>query len=100
MYILFTLLHVCLGIEKVERCVCVCVCVCMCANVWHVCVCTRVHVCVCVCEMVVGCVGCSDGVGVQRRESEMGVGEVSVTGRELLLEDQMLEQSGYTSHGK
>lgn len=49
--------------------------------------------CVCVCV----CVGCSVG-GERRRESE--VGEGSISDKEASLEDQMLEQSGYTSHGK
>lgn len=59
----------------------------------------RLHVKVENCEMVVSCVcvGCSGG-REQRRESE--VGEGSVSDKEASLEDQMLEQSGYTSHGK
>ena len=39
---------------------------------------------------------------MRRRESEMGVGREGETGgkEEVPLEDQMLEQSGYTSHGE
>ena len=41
---------------------------------------------------------------MRRRESEMGVGREGQgepgVGEELPLEDQMLEQSGYTNHGE
>ena len=49
----------------------------------------RVHDCLC---------GCS--VDVQRRGSDLGVGEMSAAESEVSLEDQMLQQSGYASHGK
>lgn len=51
------------------------------------------------CDVAVSyvCVGCSLG-GERRRETVVGEGRVA--DKEASLEDQMLEQSGYTSHGK
>ena len=37
---------------------------------------------------------------MQRRGSDLGVVEVSAADSGALLEDQMLEQSGYTSNGR